>query len=83
MATRGRPRKVQEVEGEEKKEEEVVASIPTITVTSLPVTSGVKPLPTFGGVKVVEILSDGRETATQYHCKLADGTTAHVDKSLF
>lgn len=39
-------------------------------------------LPIVEGVQVVEILPSG-ETATQLHVRMADGTTRHVDRSLF
>lgn len=35
------------------------------------------------GKNVVAILQDGKETETHYHCKMSDGTTMHVDKTLF
>lgn len=32
---------------------------------------------------VIEVLVDGKETATHHHCKLADGGTVHVSKDKF
>lgn len=40
-------------------------------------------LPVVDNVQVISILDDKKETATQYHCQMADGTTRHVDKELF
>lgn len=40
-------------------------------------------LPVFEGKQVTAILDDGRETETEYHCSMADGTTMHVPKELF
>jgi hypothetical protein len=37
----------------------------------------------YNGIEVIEILNDGKETATDYHCRLENGTTMHVPKSLF
>lgn len=39
--------------------------------------------PQFNGSWVIEILDDGKETADRYHCKLANGHTAHVSKDKF
>lgn len=41
------------------------------------------PMPVVEGVQVVAILEDGMATASAYHCRMADGTTRHVEKSLF
>lgn len=38
--------------------------------------------PVVDGNPVVEIL-DSKETVDQFHCRFADGGTAHVDKDLF
>jgi hypothetical protein len=37
----------------------------------------------YNRIEVIEILNDGKETATDYHCRLENGTTMHVPKSLF
>ena len=37
-------------------------------------------LPTFEGVKVLEVIG---ERGDLFHCKMANGTTMHVPKSLF
>jgi hypothetical protein len=37
----------------------------------------------YGGKEVTAILQDGKDTPTEYHCSMSDGTTMHVPKSLF
>lgn len=37
----------------------------------------------FEGATVEEVLKDGRETETAFHCRMSDGTTKHVPKALF
>ena len=43
----------------------------------------VKQMPIVDHKRVTEILEDGRETKDSYHCRLEDGSTTHVPKTLF
>lgn len=86
MAPRGRPKKI-------KVEEVKVDGQPAVEMTpteldaemapTLAEESAVKSMPEVNGVQVLAILNDGRETETEFHCALANGTTAHVSKKLF
>lgn len=51
--------------------------------------TGGETLPQFEGIQILEVLQDGREvrdaegSVKQYHCSLANGTTAHVPAEEF
>ena len=42
-----------------------------------------KGFPEYEGTYVINILEDGKETPTHYHCQLGDGRTTHVSKEIF
>jgi hypothetical protein len=63
---------------------EVVGFIPADASSPDPLVETSAPLVhvAFEGAEVIDILSYG-ETPTHFHCRLSNGTTAHVPKSLF
>ncbi len=66
------------IEGLEELAGGTIASIPNIEEAPLEI-ERVK----YGPLEVVEVLNDGKETATEYHCLMSNDTTMHVPKSLF
>ncbi len=70
--------KTEEVKAEEKEEESSVEESEPVNVESKPTV-----VVRFEGADVLEILNDRRHIKGAVHCKLNDGTTKHVPRSLF
>lgn len=72
---------IKKVEKKVVPEVEVSTTLPSVEIKIE--TDGTKVMPIWENKQVVEVLDDGKETETHFHCKLSDGTTAHVPKKLF
>lgn len=77
--TEARLRTEKEMKDKEKADKKAAKDTQKTGVTSAP--SSDIPV-TYMGVEVTAILSEG-ESETEYHCRMANGTTMHVPKTLF